>query len=280
MRILSIYKDENAETKARAEMIRDAGTGFVRLSPSMMSAFTAMKIAKAVDREDIDIVETYDSRNAMAAISARSIAKRKYKIVTIVAPNTPAPLAIPKEIRQGVDLWIFPSQRLNNEYPDSLKKCIVLTPVSFKITEPIEKNTNSEITISWIGEITAPDALKAAVDALEDSGGTFTLRIAGAGRAGAVMPVVRYARGINNAHKVIWASAEYNADEEIRQSHAVIQRGDDLTAVEAAALLSGRRVLRPEEIAAFLLSPDFTSPQVEYSAKNYVNHLVQSYASL
>lgn len=243
------------------------------LSPSLLSAMTAMKIAKAVKKEDFDVVMVDSMENAMAAVSARKLdLNQKFKLAFCVAPNSEAPKAVAKDIANGVDAWIFPSQRLADMYPAGLKCPTVLQPVSLADVR-VTKEPHPTPVIGWIGDIRYPEGLKQALETMDELDGGFILRISGAGLAKTVMPLVRLSRALVHKENVVWVGESYNVAEEMGKCDAVLYTAPDLTPVETIAVQNGLPLIAPSEISVFLDGEEYTNADFDLSADTYLSAL-------
>lgn len=278
MKILRITKQEVSEIEAKA--FDNHGMRLTAVSPSLISAFTSMKIAKAIDRNYADIVEISRLKDAIAAISARKLSEKKdFKIVYRVMPNSSVPLSIPNEILSGVDGWLFSSERLMQEFPQQCKNPLALQCISFEDFGHDAKPICDEVVISWIGDIVNTDRLRQCLDAVERSG-AFTLRVCGTGKAKDVMPLVRMARHMPNGNKVIWVGEEYRLLPEITACHAAIITDNDISAFETALARSGAWLIHPEEIDAILENPSIYRPKAIISIDDYTKSLRVYYEML
>lgn len=278
MKILRIIKQEVSEIEAKA--FDNHGMRLTAVSPSLISAFTSMKIAKAIDRNYADIVEISRLKDAIAAISARKLSEKKdFKIVYRVMPNSSVPLSIPNEILSGVDGWLFSSERLMQEFPQQCKNPLALQCISFEDFGHDAKPICDEVVIAWIGDIVNTDRLRQCLDAVERSG-AFTLRVCGTGKAKDVMPLVRMARHMPNGNKVIWVGEEYRLLPEITACHAAIITDNDISAFETALARSGAWLIHPEEIDAILENPSIYRPKAIISIDDYTKSLREYYEML
>lgn len=271
MKILRISKTALPEEALKAF----AGFGMMvtGLSPAMMSAMTSMKIAKATNKEDFDVVMVDSMDNAMAAVSARQLNKgHDFKLVFCVPPDTDAPKGVPKDIAGGVDAWIFPSQRLAVLYPGGLKAPAVIQPVSLAGTA-ITKDAQSAPTIGRIGDIRHSEGLKTALEEVDAQDGRFVLRIAGAGQAKTVMPLVRLSRALVHAGNVVWVGEGYDTAKEMGMCDAVLRTAPDITITETIALQNGIPLIAPTEIPTFLSGGPTDTPAFDPSPQAYLSAL-------
>lgn len=250
MKILRISKTPLPEKALRT--FSDYGMPVTDMSPTLLSAMTSMKIAKAIDKGGYDVAMVDSMDNAMAAISARKLnPKLRFTTAFCVRPNSDVPKGIPKDIASGVDTWIFPSQRLHDLYPADLRRKAVLQPVSLE-GEMVKKEKHPTPVIAWIGDIIHPEGLKEALEQVDAQDGRFILRIAGAGLAKTVMPLVRLSRALRHTRNVEWIGEGYDAAAEMGRCDAVLLSAPDMTPEETIAVQNGLPLIRPTEIAAFL----------------------------
>lgn len=243
------------------------------LSPALLSAMTAMKIAKAVNKEEPDVVMVDSMDNAMAAVSARNMnLKKNFRLVFCVTPNSEIPKGVPNDIAKDVDAWIFPSDRLANLYPEGLNNPTILQPVSLAGAE-VARQPHSTPVIGWIGDIRYPEGLKEALEEVDAQNGRFTLRIAGAGLAKTVMPLVRLSRALVHKDNVVWVGESYDVVAETGKCDAVLHTAPDLTPVETIAVQNGIPVITAAEISTLLEGVDFTNANLDLSAATYLSSL-------
>lgn len=271
MKILRISKTPLPEKALEA--FSGFGMMVTELSPTLLSAMTAMKIAKAMNKEDFDVVMADSMDNAMAAVSARQLnLKQNFKLAYCAAPNSEAPKSVPKDIAKGVDAWIFPSQRLADMYPAGLNSPTVLQPVSLAGVK-VSKAPHPDPVIGWIGDIRYPERLKEALEEVDAQKGRFSLRIAGAGLAKTVMPLVRLSRSLEHNDKVVWVGEGYDIAEEMEKCDAVLYTSPDLTASETIAVQNRLPLIMPEEIGAFLDGKCLGNASSDLSAETYLSVL-------
>ncbi len=241
------------------------------LSPALLSAMTAMKIARSARKEDFDVVMVDSMENAMAAVSARRLnLKQDFKLVFCVMPDSEVPKGVANDIAKGVDAWIFPSDRLANLYPGDLNNPTVLQPVSLAGVEVVREHHPAPV-VGWIGDIRHPDLLKEALEEVDARNGSFALRIAGAGLAKTVMPLVRLSRALVHGGNVEWVGEGYDVATEMGRCDAVLYTSPDLTPVETIAVQNGIPVITAAEIGAFLDGEDFTISDADLSAATYLS---------
>ena len=233
MKILRVTKNEIPQIWA------DKGILVERISSSWLSAFTAAKIARAVDKSGCEIVEIYNLTDAMAAVSSRKIARSRFAIVCSIPANTEAPKGIPTEIRRGVDAWAFTSQESAADFPSDLKNKTVIPATHFGIKELAELKSIAPRKYLFVGPLTDFDRLKQAIADTDCAPDGTALRICGTGKARYVMAEVRHARGIEHPERIEWAGADYDLGNEITRADAVIKSHRDITDTEAYIMSRG-----------------------------------------
>ena len=247
MKILAI--SNQSVTDACAALFAERGAHIGHISPSALSAFTAMKVRKALNKGECDVVAVGDLGNAMAAISAREIS-RDVHIVYFVAPNADVPKGIPADIRNGVDAWIFPSQRLCDAFPDSLKRKLVVPTADVDgIIEGKVAGSGNPLHMAWIGPMDGnTQRLVDAVNAIDEAPDGSLLTICGTGKAQKVMPAVRQSRAICHPERVVWAGDKCDIVATVSEATAVVQSGMDAIGIEMGAAVMGRKLVQPCEI--------------------------------
>lgn len=277
MKILRLSKTPLPEKARRA--FSDFGMPVTDMSPALLSAMTSLKVSKAIGNADYDIVMVDSMDNAMAVISARKLnPKATFRLVYYVKPDSEVPKSVHKDIKAGVNGWLFPSQRLYDSYPQELKNKVVGVPVSLAGLK-VERECLSVPVIAWIGPIMHADLLKEAIEEIETRQGRFVLRIAGAGLAKTVMPLVRMARALQHAGKVVWIGESYDIAMEMAKCSAVLRTAPDINPTETIALQNGIPLIRAADIATFL-DGRYTATDIDFnpSAESYLtalrNHLL------
>lgn len=263
MKILALRDKKSPTTQLMSALLCEQGVAVIDHSPALFSAFAAMRIASIIDKEDIAVIEASNTKDAMAALSARQLARKNNVMVIMnIPPNSQPPKAIPGEIRRKVDAWIFPSHRLRNAYPQDIRNAAVIPTTSFAYPCDIPPAANARPVVSWIGDIMRPDRLKLYLEEAEAIQGDLSVRISGAGDAAKVMPVVRLSRHLAREKDIIWVGEGYDTEAEIARCDAALATNDDITEIEAAAVLSGRPLLMPGDLAAFLAGTHTESPKL------------------
>lgn len=272
MKILRLSKTPLPEKALTA--FADFGMPVTELSPALLSAMTSLKVSKALGNADYGVVMVDSMDNAMAAISARKLnTKAPFSLAYYVKPDSEVPKSVHKDIRAGVDGWLFPSHSLCDAYPSELKDKTVMPPVSLAGIK-VERESHAVPVITWIGPIIHAHLLKEAIEEVEAQQGRFMLRIAGAGQAKTVMPLVRLARALQNGANVEWTGESYDIARELAKCSAVLRTAPDITTTETIALQNGITLIRPADIATFL-NGRFTATDVDFdpSAEGYLSAL-------
>lgn len=239
MKILRVVSPSQSD--GVAGLMRENGIPCDDISPSFLSAFTAMSIASEVDKKAYDIVEVSRLDDAMAAVSARKLADGRFSIVMVAKANSSAPKSIAQDIRNGVDGWIFQSERLRSLYPDGLKNGAVIPPLAeIRVAIPLPLFDAASLPAQgrflWIGPIDGnSERLKAAIEAIGASDGALSLVICGTGKARHAMPAVRLSRVVNERlgrQAIEWRGENFSLEQEAEQADGIIQSGLDPSALE------------------------------------------------
>ncbi|MCM1452324.1 MAG: hypothetical protein NC102_08690 [Clostridium sp.] len=202
------------------------------VAPSWLSPFTAMSVRYAIDSHSDQEILAMRIKDAMASISARKIAKKRPKITMLILPNSKAPKGVPAEVKEGVDKWIFPSERLRALYPHGLKNAIVEPPVDkgFSAFPTIDEKARR---YAWVGPIDGnTERLKKAIEWINSRPEECSLLVFGEGKAGNVMPAVRLARSIENPDRIAWMGQKFSPADCKTPFTAIIQAGLDPTPLE------------------------------------------------
>lgn len=202
------------------------------VAPSWLSPFTSMSVRYAIDKYEATEVRAFRVKDAMAAISARSIAKAKPRITFVALPNSRPPKGIPADVKAGVDAWIFPSERLKKLYPADLKHTSVEPPIasSFSGTAIFDESAKN---YAWIGDIDGNTMrLKKAIEWVNAKEEECTLSVFGTGKPGNVMPAVKLARSIENSDRITWMGQPFTPEHCNTPITAIIQTGLDPTPLE------------------------------------------------
>jgi len=200
--------------------------------PSCLSPLTSMIVRYAIDSRPDNEIVVFRIKDAMAAISARTIAKRKPMITMRILPNSKPPKGIPSDVRAGVDRWIFPSKRMRGLYPADLKDACIETMVDTGFDgEPIHDPTAKYYV--WIGGIDGnTERLKKAIKWIDSRPEDCTLAVFGVGKARNVMPAVQLARAIEHPDRITWMGQPMTAQHCNTPITAVIQAGPDPSPLE------------------------------------------------
>lgn len=258
------------------EMLRIYDTLCQALSPTLLGAFTAVKIGSALGKEDFDCIHANNLKDAMAAISGRKISKGgQPKVVVEISPNTEIPKSIPADIRAAVDAWIFPSQRLRDRYPKDLKSPVVIPPANFELNWTDINPTTDQSQYAWIGNLDQNiTRLKSAIEIIDRMAGEAKFRICGTGKARYVMDAVRKSRGMDHPERVEWLGENYELVKILPCVNSIIQAGQDPINAESEASARGWQLLIPQA-SQFVPSDAQSNTQ-----DNYIQELINLYNSL
>lgn len=212
----------------------EAGLFCAEMRPSPISALTALQIASEADKNAATHVRVIRIPDAMAATSARKVAKRPFKIVMEIEPCAEPPRRIPRDILAGVDAWIFPAE--SAVWPDIPTARVIIMPpcgeplATLPLVTPADTRNGGAHPL-WIGPIDGNyDRL---LQAVETVGPDQTLRICGTGKARHTMPIVRRSREKNAS--IEWLGDEYNLADELARATSIIQSGPTPTLLELRA---------------------------------------------
>lgn len=235
MKILRVTKEKNEIPK----IWKEYGIDVDLMSPHFLSAFTANKIARVADQYGCKVVEVYNTTNAIAAVSARKIAKGRFAIVCSIPANREAPKGIAVEIRREVDAWVFTSHESAADFPTDLKNKTVIPATHFGIDKWAESRSGTPQKYLYIGPLTDFDRLRQAIADTDNAPDGTTLRICGTGKARYVMAEVHHARHISHPERIVWLGEGYDLDKEAYRSDAAIKSHRDITDTEAYIMSHG-----------------------------------------
>lgn len=255
MKILVIDNKASQWTPALDTMMRERGIIAEHLSPTLLSAITALKVGMLIDQADADLVVASTMSDTVAAMSGCNIAKRKARAVAMVPPSAKAPRGVPTAVASEVAAWIFPSEQSRAAYPGGLTSATVIAPIShlpFAAPEP-----DSKQTMLWAGPIDGnSERLRLAIRLVDSSERWHRLDVYGTGRAREVMPAVRDGRAMANPAKLQWLPQETTLDVAAARASAIVQAGPDPTGLELALAENGRQLLLPAD-AGFAAAPPY-----------------------
>ncbi len=276
IRVMNILPEGTDLAPRLREMLRNYDTLCQTLSPTLLGAFTAVKIGSALGKEDFDCIHAYNLKDAMAAISGRKISKGgQPKVVVEISPNTEIPKSIPADIRAAVDAWVFPSQRQRDRYPKDLKKPVVIPPANFELNWSDINPTTDQSQYAWIGNLDQNiTRLKSAIEIIDRMAGEAKFRICGTGKARYVMDAVRKSRGMDHPERVEWLGENFDLVKILPCVNSIIQTGQDPIDAESEASARGWQLLIPQA-SQFVPSDAQSNTQ-----DNYIQELTNLYNSL
>ncbi|MDE7376209.1 MAG: hypothetical protein K2N16_05115, partial [Muribaculaceae bacterium] len=146
----------SAQLPASTEAMAEAGLFCAVMHPSPISALTALQIASEADKCAATHVHVSRLDDAMAAVSARKVAKSPFKIIMEIEPCAEPPRRIPRDILAGVDAWIFPDDIA--VWPDVPPTRVIIMPpcgeplASVPLVAPDDASNGGERPL-WIGPI-------------------------------------------------------------------------------------------------------------------------------
>lgn len=253
--ILNVWPDKFKGDEERQKQLDSLGLTSHSVSPTLFSAFTSMTIATECDRRNARLVHTYRPLDAMAAISARRIAKRRdFSVVLEFADNAPRPRSISKDILKGVDAWVLPTDRLADMAAASHKPCLVMLPKSAETDgRPLPAAGDKPHHLLWAGPLEKNiERLKDAIRLVGNSDGRVRLTVLGTGTARYAMQAVKLSRALPDPSLVQWLGDNYSPDRILPEATAIVQSQDDPTPYELD-IASGRCLCRATD-GGFVLS--------------------------
>lgn len=259
MSLLFIIHGDAPVAEQELQLFNREGIATQSIRPAFLSAFTSMLIAGALKKSTPRAIVAFRIKDAQAAISARKLSEaRDMKIVVQVTPNSPKPISIPSEVKNNVDLWIFPSQRLAALYPADITKTVLpmALPEDFDTTAdtcanafiwaaPIDGNTE-RLCLA----LRTIDNLPTLPQQPEPS-----IAICGQGKARNTMPAVRAHRAMQHPARVKWLAEGYNLHDLCKGSAGILQGAPDATPIELA-LANEKRPLYVCDGESMSLSPE------------------------
>lgn len=162
----------------RSRMRQERYIPTVDVTPAWIGAFSALKLSRTVRREKASAIEVTRVDDIMAAISARELlapgnakgdipgddlsalgyakgnisgrglsTRGGVKIAVNLPPLSPTPTSLPREFFEKTDLWIFPSERMHDEFArlGNLRRTAVVPPACFDyLPEDIARADNAD----------------------------------------------------------------------------------------------------------------------------------------
>ncbi|MCC8114807.1 MAG: hypothetical protein LIP03_12630 [Bacteroidales bacterium] len=251
MKIIFVHKKGEGPRASLARLLDERGVRVEPLERAALSAFTSMRLAKAIDRTAAQAVLVTTIPDAMAAVSARKLAKSKFRIICAPRPNEPVPTGLAEDIRRGVDAWVFPSERQRQAYPQDLNRAEVIGLVDPDFS-PTLPQPGAVPRIVWIGPIDGnTQRLIRAIEQIDLPERDCELMVCGTAKAQSVMPAVHRSRAINHPERVMWTGENYELADEAAKGCAIVQSGLDPDPIETAAC-GQHPLLQPEQLAAYL----------------------------
>lgn len=247
MKILVIDDKKDWWTAALDAMMQERGIGVAHLSPTLLSAITALKTGMLIDRVAADLVVASNMSHAAAAVSGCSIASRHAKPVVIVQPSTKAPHGIPSSIAREVVAWIFPTERCRAAYGEGLKDACCIAPPISHLSFPAP-DAATEDTLLWAGPIDGnSQRLRQVIKIVDSDESRLRILVYGTGKAQEVMPAVRDGRAMTHPSRLQWLDPAMPIEEAAAKAGAIVQAGTDPTGLELALVENGRTLLVPSD---------------------------------
>lgn len=253
---------QNAADTELTTLLDSHGISTRHITPSSMSFLTSMRIATECKTCTPDAVVVHRLKDAIGAISARDLTRKRnltFRIVYTVSPAQPVPRRVPTAVMNGVDVWVFPADELLAQYRAiedmRMREATILYPTAAGMIPEYKAADNGVRTLTWFGPLDNPEPLAAVVSAMSEASAPYPLqlRVLSTGRARDVMPIVRRARAEKLA--VEWLGDNYDIDRELAGADAAIAVDSYPTSLELRIMASGRPVVNATQISE-LTDPD------------------------
>lgn len=238
--ILAPQHNDSAR-KALHAAVNTTGNTITAIETAAPSFAISMQLAAALKKNRYDAVIVHTNRQAIAAISAKILAKKakaEYAIIYQPIHCEDVPRTIPPEVAEKVSLWIYDNAAQKNQYTRygaRAERSAILAPTTFDAEQappitPAVYDGQTPLNILWLGEIIEYALLRNAVDAIRQIPETqISFTICGTGKARHIMPIVRDTRA-DKAHTYIWKGNEYDIRQELEKCHIVIAEQPYITA--------------------------------------------------
>ncbi len=241
--ILMVMPDKIEGDTERQQLLSHQGFGMRMLTPTLLSAFTAIAIASECDKQNITLVHTFRPADAMAAISARRISKKSdFKIVLEFPANSNRPRSIRNDIINGIDAWVFQTPLLADLASASTSPKLIMTAshapsgcsahdnaTSASGQLPADKSQH----LLWIGPLDKNiDTLKQTIRLVGRASGNLHLTVAGTGPARYAMQAVRLSRTLPEPALVTWLGDNYSLNDLLPSVTGIVQSMPEPSPVE------------------------------------------------
>lgn len=272
-------------------LLEDAGETIVHINPSTFSFLTSMRIATECKSHTPDAVIVYRMKDAVGALSARTLnqavdkLRSPYPILFYIDDKTNRPIRVTTEVMNKIDVWIFESEEILDEW----KKIDGFAPRRTEVIPrpaedtPIAERTspNDKPTLSYFGELGDCRLLGATLGAIAKQrlGGQVNIRVRGTGKARYIMPVVKLAKA--NALNVEWLGDEYDIDSELAKTDAWIVSSRIPAQIEKRLMANRRPGITAATVADLLdhekysLAADEARREylVKYTPEKYIENI-------
>lgn len=244
------------------EALTTAGHDVKYLRPSAFSFATSMNIAAMQKRNVPDAVIAYRIKDAVAAVSARTLldkSRAPYPIVFRADESTKLPPHIVGSVANGVDVWLCnnntTANKLTEEYGIDSGRVRALPYPGPSTPIATAEKADDVLTLIYAGPIGQGQRLSAMVERLAkaDLPRRVELRIIGTAKARYVMPIVRRCRALNLP--VTWLGDNCDSEKEYAAANAWVRSGDAPCAVEIRLMANGRPGVDADTLATFVADP-------------------------
>lgn len=262
MEILYLTGDEEQSRSQISEALGTYGVKctHMRASGNILGIF---KIATQLKHHVPDAVVANSADLLYNVISAKKMAHcPTLPVVALIDANADRPRSIASVLREGVDKWIFPSQKHADAYPADLRKKAVCPIATLGIEAERTLSGNSAHTYIWVGPIDNDNntaLLRYAIKTVADQPGARMV-ICGQGKARYIMPAVQEAKRMPKPDAYTWTGKTLTPSEVTRL----------LDRIDAPRVWFSSFDPTPMELALdWLTNPDATAPEKLIKALAY-----------
>lgn len=255
------------------------------VAPSVFSSFTALRVATACKKETPDAVFTYSLRDAMAALSAKTINSivPPYPVLMFASSHFKVPKSINSEIAEKIDALVFDSEATEAKWQkaaniEKVKIKTVVPPAAENIPVVRTRTAEQPRTLTYFGNFSDVTALKKILESIArtDMTDSIQIRICGTGKAAVVMPIVKRTRA--NRLPVVWLGDGFDLEKELAQTDGFIPSGDVHTDIEIRMLANGIPPVTEQSLSAWMEARNETEAALNAKRIYEANHTPGKYA--
>lgn len=234
----------------------DIAVRYVR--PSRFSFLTPMRIAAESKRGLPDAIFVYRPKDAVAALSARTLIGSDVSVTLWIDHNRNVPHTLHSRTAEQLEAVVFDSETTRRNWQsvkniDKVRQQVVRPPfVETEICKPTFKGGDGPLTILYIGQIGKGESLGAFLDGLARNSDNqkIAVRVLGTARARYVMPIAKRAKA--NRLNVTWLGDEYDLQSEMFECDGFIQAAPVPDENEMRMLAIGKPVVEVDRLNHFI----------------------------